>query len=131
MRSRLWYVVGVLSLLVVLPVGGVGAAPASGPEVAPVFRDYYNAHEGMRVLGNPLTGLVQVAGYPAQYFEKGRIEDHRRDNSNPLWAFAYGRLVSEMTACDPYGEVDGTTFGYATIAHDQAPQGRHSPPAGF
>ena len=45
--------------------------------VAPPFRDYYARHAGARVLGPPITGLVLVEGIAAQYFEKGRIEDHR------------------------------------------------------
>ncbi len=43
------------------------------------------------MLGYPLTDLVEVTGYPAQYFEKGRIEDHHRDVSDPRWQYQYGR----------------------------------------
>src|SRR5688500_15380461 len=43
--------------------------------VAEPFVEYYNTHEGMRVLGYPLTDLTEVSGYQGQDYENGRIED--------------------------------------------------------
>ncbi len=45
--------------------------------VGRVFRNFYETHDGIRLLGVPQTGIRKVNGYPAQYFEKGRLEDHR------------------------------------------------------
>jgi hypothetical protein len=100
-------------------------------EVAEPFRDYYNGHQGLRVLGNPITGVAQADGYAAQYFEKGRIEDHRHETNNPDWGFAYGRLTAEMTGCGAYGQVQGTTYFYENIEKANNPSLRHAPPVGF
>lgn len=54
--------------------GTRGAAIATSYEVAPVFRDYYQAHSGERVFGRPISGLVQVGGREAQWFERSRLE---------------------------------------------------------
>ncbi|MEP6776756.1 MAG: hypothetical protein ABJA50_14270, partial [Chloroflexota bacterium] len=50
------------------------------PMVAQRFQGYYNQYDGLRVLGNPVTDSLYVYSYPAQYFEKGRIEDHRGES---------------------------------------------------
>ena len=92
MRAKyLSWCAGITMLLALLP----GAVHA-GPGVAEPFRAYYEQHQGMRVLGNPLTSLVEVDGYLAQYFEKGRLEDHRAEPVTPDWAFMYGRLAAEL-----------------------------------
>lgn len=110
-------------------------------QVEGVFRTYYDTHNGAYILGKPLTALMEVNGYPAQYFERGRLEDHRKDTSDPLWAFTYGNLVTEMTDCDPYGQVSGLAWGYGepagsnyfvnTIQLARAPTDRQPPPPGF
>src|SRR5215210_5407431 len=87
-------------LITLLPTGSVARATLV---VAEPFVDYYNAHQGMRVLGYPLSGLTQVEGHAAQYFEKGRIEDHRADATSPDWQFMYGRLTSELMERDQDG----------------------------
>src|SRR4051794_30562769 len=91
------FITALTLLLMVLPLTGNAARAAAA--VDPRFRAYYDQHQGLRVLGHPLTGLVQIGGYPAQYFEKGRIEDHRAETSNPDWAFMYGRLTIELYVC--------------------------------
>ena len=48
-----------------------GQAQAS-TTVAEPFRAYYEQHQGMRILGYPITGLIEANGYQAQHFEKGR-----------------------------------------------------------
>jgi hypothetical protein len=123
--------------LFLTPLLNLAASPdtsnalSQAPEVAEPFRAYYSHHQGARVLGNPLTGLLQVSGYPAQYFEKGRLEDHRRDGGNPEWAYSYGRLPAEMSGCDPRGQVTDLAFSYAGIQIANSPARRHQPPAGF
>jgi hypothetical protein len=113
------------------------AASASSFTVAEPFVDYYNIHDGVRVLGYPLTGLVEVSGYPAQYFEKGRIEDHGREVTDPRWAFMYGRLTLELMEHDPGGSVSGVALApsgaltYGQLSRQADPSLRMAPPPGF
>src|SRR5262249_20809238 len=72
-RSLFHWLVAATLVLLLAPVSSAQARP----EVAEPFRDYYAQYQGIRVLGFPLTGLVEAGDYAAQYFEKGRIEDHR------------------------------------------------------
>jgi hypothetical protein len=118
-----------IALALLLPVAGQAAQ--SGPEVAEPFRDYYARHQGIRVLGYPLTGLVEDGGYAAQYFEKGRIEDHRGEAAAPAWAFMYGRLTAELLERDPQGSVTGTSITYGELQDAAAWRNRHAPPPGF
>ncbi len=122
--------VGLAALLSLLLAGSVRAAPG-GPGVAAPFREYYDQHQGMRVLGPPVTELVEFAGYPTQYFEKGRIEDHRADSPSPGWRFQYGRLTAELIERDPRGTVSGTTLTYADLSAAADPAKRLTPPANF
>ena len=80
-----------------LPMSHMGeAAELQSPAIAKRFEAYYNQHQGPRVLGNPVSEQLFAYTYPAQYFEKGRIEDHRGESGNPAYAFAYGLLTSEL-----------------------------------
>jgi spore germination protein GerM len=95
----------------------------------------------MRVLGYPLTGLTEAHGYPAQYFEKGRIEDHRGeaagqarsspDSSAHPWAFMYGRLTVELMESYPQGRVSDTSVTYGDLVEAASPGNRQAPPPGF
>lgn len=122
-----WLIVGFLGLL--LPVGTAGATTT--PEVAAPFRDYYNQHQGMRVLGYPLTQQVKVNNYQAQYFEKGRLEDHQREVSDPNWKFMYGRLSAELMERNWQGSVNATALTYAQLKSAADPRFRQLPPPGF
>ena len=79
-------------LLAFLPFGQAQASST----VAEPFRAYYEQHQGMRILGYPITSLIETNGYQAQYFEKGRLEDHRADLNDAGWNFMYGRLAAEL-----------------------------------
>ena len=129
-RQWLLRLFAVLVLTVPLVPGAAQSAPPA-LDVADAFRAYYNAHQGMRVLGSPLTGLVQVDGYPAQYFEKGRIEDHRAETHDPTWAFMYGRLTTELMASQPQGSVTGAAVTYSDLQQAAAASTREPPPPGF
>src|SRR6058998_347941 len=119
---RRWFAATALVLTLLLSSTKLAGAT---PSVAEPFRDYYNKHQGLRTLGYPLTDLMQVDGYPAQYFEKGRLEDHRRDATDPKWAYMYGRLPSELSGCDPYGDVDGTSYRFTIMQTASEPKRRH------
>src|SRR5690348_2410717 len=98
-------IVGIALLLWSLFPGS--AAYALGDNyVAPPFRALYR-HDGMRLLGPSITGLLQ-ADYPVQYFEKGRLEDHRGEGGDPVWATILGRLTCELIANAPHLQVNGT-----------------------
>jgi hypothetical protein len=123
-----WLALGALVLtLLPLTPGTAGAAPG----VDPIFRVYYDSHQGMRVLGAPLTALMRVQGYAAQYFEKGRLEDHRAETTNPDWAFMYGRLSAELMELDPQGAVSGARLTYGDLQEAAQAEQRVLPPAGF
>lgn len=118
--------------LVALILALLPAAPADGaPSIDPRFRAYYDQHQGMRVLGYPLSGLVEVNGYPAQYFEKGRIEDHRHEVTDPTWAFMYGRLTDELMERAPDVIVNATSPFITYEMLKGATDYRRDPPPGF
>lgn len=99
--------------------------------VAAPFQNYYNRHQGIRVLGYPVSNLVQHAGYPAQYFEKGRIEDHQGDEPNPNWAFMYGRLTAELIESAPLEQVSSSSVTYSDLKKATDPAMRRTPPPNF
>jgi hypothetical protein len=78
-----------------------------------------------------LSDLIVVNGYPSQYFEKGRLEDHRRDVTNPAWAFMFGRLTAELMERDPGGSVSGTSATYRDLSAAHRAEARIPPPSGF
>ena len=138
-KSRYLQWLPALALVVgLLPVyGGTAQAQTTGTtstpalQVAEPFEDYYARYEGIRVLGFPLSGLTVVQGFPAQYFEKGRIEDHRTETSDPNWQFAYGLLTQELMQRDPNGSFSSTDITYGDIHEFAAPALRVQPPVGF
>lgn len=127
-RRQVPALVAIVALLLTLLPAGLTHAQMG---VAEPFRDYYNQHQGMRVLGYPLTDLVEVNGYPAQYFEKGRLEDHRNDRVSADWAFMYGRLTAELMERDPMGSVTGTSVTYGTLQASAGPEQRYPVPPRF
>lgn len=116
-------------ILGVLPF--VPGTARAAQQVASPFADYYARYQGLRVLGFPLGGLTQVEGYPAQYFEKGRIEDHRRDGGDPAWEFAYGRLTAELMERAPGLSVSTMSVTYNELRQAAEPSLRQAPPPGF
>ncbi|MCL5026233.1 MAG: hypothetical protein M1531_07035 [Chloroflexi bacterium] len=101
--------------------------------VDPRFRSYYDTHDGLRVLGAPVSSPTMVGKYYSQYFEKGRIEDHTGESPDPNWQFMYGLLVDELQQGGsglPVGG-DASTVTYATVRGQAAPNLRVPPPPGF
>lgn len=97
------------------------------------FRDYYDTHDGLRVLGGPISPGMSVGKYVAQYFEKGRIEDHTGESSDPNWQFMYGLLVDELQQGAVNLPVGGnaSTITYATIKGQTDASQRVTLPDGF
>jgi lipoprotein-anchoring transpeptidase ErfK/SrfK len=108
-----WVCVVVAAILLLPPGSALGMTDSY---VARPFRFYYRDHQGMRVLGYSRSLLIQANGYPAQYFEKGRIEDHRRETADPTWAIMYGRLSAELMEQAPWLAVNSTSMTYADLA---------------
>ena len=129
MRTRYivsWFAMAAV-LLALLPPG----AARAGPAVAEPFRAYYDQHQGIRVLGYPLTGLLEADGYVAQYFEKGRLEDHHSDPVAADWMIMHGRLTAELIEGGGNTFVSGTTLSYAALKRRHSPAYRHPAPDGF
>lgn len=111
---------------------GQTATGASYP-IAVWFRRYYETYDGVRLLGQPLGQPTNVAGWPAQLFEKGRVEDHSAVERDPAWKFMYGLLVDELIAARsplPVGG-DRSTLTYADLAEATSEDRRLLPPSGL
>ncbi len=107
------------------------APPPPAPLIAPVFRSYYDSHDGWRLLGRALQGLSRTDGFPSQLFEKGRIEDHAAER-DPNWRVMYGLLVQDLIEARaplPVGG-DTSTLTYAGLA-DAAREDRRLPSLGL
>lgn len=112
----LWKCAAVGLLAALLPLGTLRAQSAA-PEVAPIFRQYYNARQGIRVLGNPIGRFETASAHYAQYFEKGLLEDHRGETADPDWQFMYARLAADLLAVSSLRPIGGDTsdVNYVTL----------------
>ena len=112
--------------------GGVYQSTLAWPPLAR-FQPYYDARDGYRLLGTGISLQADAGGYVAQYFEKGRLEDHSGESPDPNWQFMYGLLVDELhgnLAPLPVGG-DVSTLTYAGL-HDLAePSRRVAPPPDY
>jgi hypothetical protein len=100
--------------------------------VDPRFQAYYDQVDGPRTMGSAISRpTTTVDGYPAQYFEKARLEDRRADPIHRQ--FTYGLLIDEMKAVRSLAPVGGdrSTVTYDTIQTESAESRRVPPPAGF
>lgn len=101
--------------------------------LASAFVGYYDSHDGWRVMGRPISAPLAVDGRLAQYFEKGRLEDHSQEVTDPNWQFMYGLLADQLqqaSAALPVGG-DTSTVSYATIHELASPDRRVAPPTFF
>ncbi|MHB1006419.1 MAG: WD40/YVTN/BNR-like repeat-containing protein [Chloroflexota bacterium] len=99
------------------------------PAIAAVFAEQYRSQDGLRLLGAPLASAASVDGRQAQYFEKGRMEDHHGEASDPNWQLMYGLLVDDLheaRASQPVGG-DTSTATYADV-HSLAGANHRLPP---
>lgn len=128
---RRLYVVPMGTILILIATLFPGASVSAAPDIAAPFRDYYAEHQGWRILGAPLSDLIEIEGTTAQYFEKGRIEDHRGKVSDPAWAFMYGRLTAELMVHAPEQAVNATNITYAALESVANPNLRMPAPINF
>jgi hypothetical protein len=128
--SRFHRVLSSVILVVVLLLVPAAVPPVQAGEVsAEPFADYYWRHQGERTLGRIHSPLVEINGYRMQYFEKGRLEDHRHLTDNPAHAVAYSRLTVDLIATAPDIPVNGLPISYGELA--ERGTARHTPPPGF
>ena len=120
-----------VALATLAPAPPARAARLQTPEIAPRFQAYYAENEGLRVLGYPVSEQLFAYTYPVQYFEKGRIEDHRGESGNPDWAFAYGLLTSELMEGSRNQSVSATSLTYADLRAAHAPNLRTPAPPNY
>lgn len=121
-----------IALLLLSPSATYGQATTpveSADAIATPFVNYYWRYQGPRVLGYVDSQPLQTNGYLSQYFEKGRIEDHSNETSDPNWRLMYGRLTVELIEQAAWFPVNGTTITYGDLwAYSQA---RYPAPEGF
>lgn len=113
-----------------------GAAPAATrPTFTTVdsqFSQFYDTHDGPRILGRAISRAVNPDGSgKIQYFEKGRLEDHSAQTSDSNWRFQYGLLVDELQqakATVPIGS-DVSNLNYLGLADNAGADKRVPAPA--
>ncbi len=94
------------------------------------FAEYYDAHDGYRLLGTAISLQIETGGHASQYFEKGRLEDHSGESPDPNWQLMYGLLVDELhgrLASLPVGG-DRSSLDYAGLHTLADPAQRVAPP---
>lgn len=130
-RRRTIIRIGTVLILLLLCVPLVAQAQQmpSDEAVAEPFVQHYWRYQGDRVLGLVQSPLMDMYGYPVQYFEKGRLEDHSHETSDPAWQLMYGRLTVEMMDGAPQVPINGTGLTYGDLR--QYTEQRYAPPAGF
>jgi hypothetical protein len=101
--------------------------------VLPRFTAYYDTCDGLRLLGTAISLETNVDGSASQYFEKGRLEDHTGESSDPAWQFMYGLLVDELHGSLAPLPIGGeiSTMTYADLHVLADPSQRVTPPAGY
>ncbi len=67
---------------------------ATGHGVCSRFRDYWESHGGLTVLGYPISQEFQQNGVTVQYFERQRLEFHPANS--PQWQVEGGLLGTEI-----------------------------------
>ncbi len=118
-----------VALLLVVPLSSTVAQSQAETAIADPFVNYYWHHQGPRILGAVNSPLTAVQTYPAQYFEKGRLEDHRFETTNPEWGLMYGRLTVELMEQAHWLPINNTPVTYGDLPHYASP--KHDPPTGF
>jgi hypothetical protein len=91
------------------------------------------ANNGSYLLGQPVTPAFFDGTRRIQFFEKGKLEDHSAETSDPVWRFSYGLIVEELVRMGPNLPVGGerSTVTYTTLREQAAEGKRTPPPAGF
>lgn len=114
MRHQRWWL-GWLMLGVML-LGMSQPARAQGPEqIDTAFARYYWRGDGARKLGLLESPPLALEGRLVQYFEKGRLEEHRDVAAGSTWAVMHGRVVAELIETAPATAIGGTDRAYGDL----------------
>ena len=121
---------GINTVTITLAAAPVGSG---GQAIDPTFFDFYHNNDGGRLLGAPLTEAITDTVRRVQYFEKGKVEDHRSDSNDPAWHFSYGLMGEEMVRSGAALPVGGekSTVTYADLKAAAADSKRVAAPKGF
>lgn len=76
--------------------------PATGHTLSATFKDYWQQHNGLKILGSPLTDEITEAqadgtNLQVQYFQNGRLEYHLENKGTPNLILP-GAVGRELTA---------------------------------
>jgi hypothetical protein len=96
--------------------------PETGHRLSFGFRDYWNAHGGLRIFGYPLSEEFTENGFTVQYFERARFEYH--PNNPPAWQVELGLLGANAGALDG---VNTTRLPQSSRVRDYDPSLWHVP----
>lgn len=123
-----------LALLVcalLLPFSLPIAPPAlhAQDHVAEPFATYYWRHHGSHTLGRLLSPVLEIDGVRVQYFEKGRLEDHRHLTDNPAEAVGHTPLTHALIADAPQLAIAGLPVTYGALREQYGAM--HPVPDGF
>jgi lipoprotein-anchoring transpeptidase ErfK/SrfK len=114
-----------LTTLVIRP--SVQAQNLGSGYIAPPFRAYFTQHVGNVTLGTPQTGMLRENSRGVQYFDKGRLEDHSAETTDPAWMVMRGRLTVELIEKAPNLQINGSDVTYGRIKELSATT--HAPPS--
>lgn len=119
-------------ILYAVTAAGIYRLTITWPPAAP-FAAYYQQTDGLRLLGSAISPQMTVNGYPAQYFEKARLEDHSAEHVPANWRFMDGLLVDELQQAGATLPIGGDTSSltYAGL-HGLADRAKRvTPPPGY
>lgn len=131
LRLAALLIVIVVLLALSFPPGQPAGQPVraeGGGEIAEPFADYYWQHHGQRTLGYVNSPLLEMNGYRVQYFEKGRLEDHRHETDHPAHGIVRSSLTRELIQNAPYLPLDTLPVTYGDLAAHMTPS---PPPEGY
>ncbi len=79
------------------------------------FAEFYWRHHGIHTLGRVHTPILEVDGVRVQYFDQGRLEDHRHLTSNPAEAVGHTPLTHMLMADAPWMRINGLPVTYGML----------------
>lgn len=125
-RTVVPFVIAFVALVLVAPLLlGTQPVQAQQQDVAAPFVSTYWRYHGSETLGLVHSPLTEVGGIPAQYFEKGRLEDHSATGQGVV----YGRVTQEMMEGFPQVVLANSNLTYGDIYRYS--YSTFLPPAGF
>lgn len=94
-----------------------------------LFAQFYWRHHGIHTLGRVHTPILEVGGVRVQYFDQGRLEDHRHLTSNPAEVVGHTPLTHVLMADAPWMPINGLPVTYGMLREQSG--ATIPPPEGF